>query len=154
MLRASCCVMRARALPRSPVRMSLQEGDDDARHAQPEVLVEARVLRRDDRVSQRRRDVVVADDDAALGGELADRLAVARQERRDRVGPVVVERADLGDVARKRERARRSTCRGSAATTNRTTRPACPATRTTTRRPGRGVLVAVQPSNCSIAERN
>ena len=36
------------------------------------MLLEARVLGRDDRVPQRRRDVVVADDHAPLGGELAD----------------------------------------------------------------------------------
>ncbi len=67
------------------------------------MLVEPCVFRRDDRVPQRRRDVVVADDDAALGGELADRLAVAREEPRDGVGAIVVKRADCGDVPGKRE---------------------------------------------------
>ena len=44
------------------------------------------------------RDVVVADDDPALGGELADDVAVARQDAGDGVRPVVVEGADLGEV--------------------------------------------------------
>ena len=44
------------------------------RHADAEVLVEPGVLGGDDRLAQHRRDVVVADDDAPLGGELADRL--------------------------------------------------------------------------------
>ena len=72
--------------------------DDDARDAQAEVLLEVGVLGGDDRLPQHRRHVVVADDDAALGGELADHLAVAREEAGDRVRLVVVERADLGQV--------------------------------------------------------
>ena len=46
------------------------------------------------------RDVVVADDDAALGGELADDLPSRGQQPGDGVRPVVVERADFGQVVR------------------------------------------------------
>ena len=51
-----------------------------------------------------RRDVVVADDDAALGRELADQLAVAGQSAGDGVRLVVVERADLAEGRRRRRR--------------------------------------------------
>ena len=89
---------RALPLAREDV---LEHGDGDARHADAEVLVEPRILGRDDRIAQQRRDLFVADDDAALGGELADGPAVAREDARDRVRTVIVERADFGDVAGK-----------------------------------------------------
>ena len=49
------------------------------------------------------RDAVVVDDDASLGGELADLLAVAGEEPRDGVGLIGVERADLRQVVGVRE---------------------------------------------------
>ena len=64
----------------------------------PKCCSKSRVFGGDDGLTQYWRDVVVADDDAPLGGELADLLAVAGQEPRNRVRLVVVERADLGDV--------------------------------------------------------
>ena len=79
--------------------MSVTRGDDDAPDVDAEVPVELGVLGRDDRLPQQRVDVVVADDDAALGGELADHLAVARVDARDRARRVVVERRDLRQVA-------------------------------------------------------
>jgi hypothetical protein len=48
------------------------------------VAIEIGILGGDDRLSQQRVDVVVADDDAALGRELADQLAVSRVHPRDR----------------------------------------------------------------------
>ena len=42
------------------------------------MLLELGVLGGDDGLPQRRRDVVVANDDAAFGGELADLLSVAQ----------------------------------------------------------------------------
>jgi hypothetical protein len=77
--------------------------DEDACDAQPEVLLEPGVLGGQDGLPQRRRDLVVADDDTPLGGELANHLAIAREEARDRAGLVVVERADLGKVVSKRK---------------------------------------------------
>ena len=81
----------------------MSDGDGDARHAEPKCCVEPGVFGRDDRVPQRWRDLVVADDEAALGGEFADRLAVAREHARDGARTVVVERADLRNVAGERE---------------------------------------------------
>ena len=71
-------------------RTSFASRDDDARDAQAEVLLEVGVLGGDDRLAQERGDVVVADDDPALGGELADTSPFAR-EARDGVRLVVVE---------------------------------------------------------------
>jgi hypothetical protein len=50
------------------------------------VLFEVGVSVGDDRLPQHGRDVVVADHDAALGGELADDVAVARLDAGDGVG--------------------------------------------------------------------
>ena len=77
----------------------MSSGEDDARHAQAEVLVELLVLGGDDRLAQPRRDLVVADDDPALGRELADDRAVVRVDAGDGVRRVVVERGDLRQVA-------------------------------------------------------
>ena len=79
--------------------MSVTAGDDDAPDVDAEVAIELGVLGRDDRLAQQRVDVVVADDDAALRGELADDLAVGGVDARDRARRVVVERGDLRQVA-------------------------------------------------------
>ena len=59
----------AKALPVDDV---LERRDDDARDAEPEVLLEVAVFAGDDGLPQHGRHVVVADHDAAFGGELAD----------------------------------------------------------------------------------
>jgi len=61
--------------------------------------IELGVLGGDDRLPQHRVDVVVADDHAALGRELADHLAAAGVDPGDRAGRIVVERGDLGQVS-------------------------------------------------------
>ena len=78
-------------------------GDEDAPDVDAEVAVELRVLGGDDRLAQQRVDLVVADDDAALRGELADHPAAAGVDARDGAGRVVVERRDLRQVAGVRE---------------------------------------------------
>ena len=75
----------------------------DARCAQTKVLLEIGVFGGDDRLPHERRDVVVGDDDAALGGELANHLAIAREQAGDGARTVVVEGADLGQVVGERE---------------------------------------------------
>ena len=80
-----------------------QRGGADAPDVDAEMAVELRVFGRDDRLPQQRVDVVVADDDAPLGGELADQLVVGRVDARDGAGGVVVERGDLRKVAGVRE---------------------------------------------------
>jgi hypothetical protein len=96
--RASCWVI-VLAPAFSPLEQVVGQRDQDARDAQAEVLLEIRVLGRDDRLSQDGRDLVVADDDAALGRELSDDLAVSCCKARDGVGTVVIERADLREVS-------------------------------------------------------
>ena len=81
-----------------PVEHVLDRGDDDARDAQAEVLLEVGVLAGEDRLAQRRRHLVVADDDAPFDGELADHLAVAGEDAGDGVRLVAVERADFGEI--------------------------------------------------------
>ncbi len=73
---------------------------DDARDAEAHVGVELGVLGGHDRLPQHRRDLVVGDDDAPLRRELADDLAAGGVDARDRARGVVVERRDLGQVAR------------------------------------------------------
>jgi hypothetical protein len=87
---------RARFLPLEQI---VCQRDQDAGDTQAEVLLEICVLGRDDRLPQDGRDLVVADDDAALGRELSDDLAVSSCKARDGVGTVVIERADLREVA-------------------------------------------------------
>ena len=67
------------------------------------MLLEIRVLAGDDRLAQRGRDVVVADDDAPFDGELADDPAVAREHTGNGVRLIAVERADLRKVVGVRE---------------------------------------------------
>src|SRR5690606_8821179 len=97
-------LLRERARPRAlPVEDVLYGGDDDARDAEPEVLLERLILGRDDRLPQQRRDLVVADDDPALRGELADELAVPVEDPRDDAWRVVVERRDVRQILGRRE---------------------------------------------------
>jgi hypothetical protein len=91
---------RAGALPRDDV---LHGGHEDARDAEPEVLLEVGVFRGKDGLAEDRGDLVVAHDHAALGGEFADDLAVGGQQTRNGVGAIVVESANLGEVVRKRQ---------------------------------------------------
>ena len=75
-----------------PLKNVARQRDGDARDAQTEVPLEIAVFGGNDGLAQTRGDVVVADHEAALGGELADRLAVGRVNARDGVRGVVVER--------------------------------------------------------------
>jgi len=60
-------------------------------NAQANVRIEPGVLRRDQRLAKERRDVLVADDQAALHREVADQFAVPGIDARDRVRVVVIE---------------------------------------------------------------
>ncbi len=71
--------------------MSLSGGNDDARDAQTEVLLEVAVFAGDDGLTQHGRHVVVADDDAPLDRELTDHALVAREQAGNRVRLIVVE---------------------------------------------------------------
>jgi hypothetical protein len=61
--------------------------------------LEPTVLGRDDRLPQHWRHVVIADDDAPLDGEFADLLTVLREKPGDGVRAVIVECADLRQIA-------------------------------------------------------
>ena len=80
-----------------------EQGDEDARDAEAEMRVEVGVLGRNDRFAQLRGDVLVADDQPALHGELADHAAVRGVDARNRARIVVVERGDFRQVSRERE---------------------------------------------------
>ena len=58
-----------------------------------------------------RRDVVVANHDPPLGGELADLLAVVGDQSGDGARLVVVQRADRGDIVRVDEHQPARVCR-------------------------------------------
>ena len=55
------------------------------------MAVETGIFSRDDRLAQRRRDIVVADDDPPLDRKLPDDVAAGAVDPRDRVRDVVVE---------------------------------------------------------------
>ncbi len=86
-----------------PLKHVAHHRDEDARDAQAEVRIEVGVFGRDDRLTQLRRDVVVADHQPTLDGKFADHLAVRRVDARDGARIVVVERRDFGQVAGKGE---------------------------------------------------
>ena len=88
------------ALRAPPLHDVGQRRDRDAPDVHAEMAIELGVLGRDDGLAQHGVDVVVADDDTPLRGELADDLAVGRQHTRDRARRVVVERRHLRQVAR------------------------------------------------------
>ena len=73
---------RARALRAPPLDDVGRRRDEDAPDVDAEMAVELGVFGRDDRLAQQRVDVVVADDDAALRGELADDLPVGGRRSR------------------------------------------------------------------------
>ena len=76
----------------------LDRRDEQARNAEAEVVFEGLIFGGDDGLSEQRRDLLVGHDDAALGGELADDLALEVEDARDRVRRVVVERGNLRQV--------------------------------------------------------
>ena len=79
--------------------MSLISGDDDARDAEADVLIEAVVFGREDGLFEEGRDAFVGDDLAPLDRELADDFAARAVDARDRARRVVVEGGDPGEVA-------------------------------------------------------
>jgi hypothetical protein len=83
---------------RSRVQHVAEAGHDDARDAQAEMLFELGVFLGDDGLPEPRGHVLVADDDAAFGRELGHGTAIRRQQTRDRVRLVVVERRDLRQI--------------------------------------------------------
>jgi hypothetical protein len=62
-----------------------QGGDDDARDAQAEVLLEVSIFAGDDGLPEHGGHIVVANHDAPLDGELADDALVASEQACDRV---------------------------------------------------------------------
>ena len=87
-----------KAAPRNPVQDVLDARNHDPREAQPEVLLELRVLLCDDGLTERRCDVLVPNDHSAFGGKLTDYLPIACKQARDRARTVVVQSADFGQV--------------------------------------------------------
>src|SRR6185436_8511429 len=75
-------------------------GAADAPDVDPEVRIEARVLHRDDRVAQVRRDLLERHEDALLGLELGDELVVARVDAAADARRVLLQRLDRGQVRR------------------------------------------------------
>ena len=98
-LRASCCVSVLAPCARRRSMTSVSRGDEDAPDVDAEMAIELRVLGGDDRLAQKRVDVVVADHHAPLCRELADHLAAGRVDARDRARRVVVERRHLRQIA-------------------------------------------------------
>ena len=94
---------RARPLRAPPLEDVGERGDEDAPDVHAEVPIEFGVLGGDDRLPQQRVDVVVADHDAPLRGELTDHLAAAGGDAGDRARGVVVERRHLRQIAGERE---------------------------------------------------
>ena len=82
----------------APFEQVLCRRDAHAPEVDAEMAIELGVLGRDDRLAQQWVDLVVADDDAALRGELADHLSGAGVDAGDRARRVVVERGDLRQV--------------------------------------------------------
>ena len=98
-LRVELLGERAGAAGLAPLDHVLHQGDDDARDAQTEVLLERRVLGGEDRLFQERRNGFVGDDLAPLNRELTDDLAVRPIDARDRARRVVVEGRDSREVS-------------------------------------------------------
>jgi len=86
-----------------PVDHIAREPQQDRRNAQANVRIESGVLGRDKGLTEEGRDVVVADDEAPLDGEIANQFAIAGIDARDRVRVVVIERGNFRQVARVRE---------------------------------------------------
>src|SRR5204863_8371806 len=94
---------RARALCAPALDEIREHSGGDAEDVDAEVPIELRVFGGDDRLVEHRVDVVVADDDAPLGGEFADDLAVRGVHTGDGARRVIIERGDLRQVAGVRE---------------------------------------------------
>ena len=98
-MRVSCCVsVLAPALRRSMT--SFISATTMCGMLRPKCWSKLVVLGREDGLFERRRDVVVADDLAALDRELADDSPPRAVDARNRARRVVVERGDRGQVAR------------------------------------------------------
>ncbi len=76
----------------------LDERDDDARDAEPDVLIEPVVFGREDGLLEVRRDPFVGDDFSPFDREFADDFAAGAVHARDRARRVVVEGRDAGEV--------------------------------------------------------
>ncbi len=94
---------RAGALRAAPLEDVGGGRGEDAPDVDADVPIELGVLGGDDGLPEQGVDVVVADDDPALRGELADDLAVGGIDARDRARRVVVERRHLRQIAGVRE---------------------------------------------------
>jgi hypothetical protein len=68
-----------------------REANQHRRYAETEVAVEILVLGRDDGVAQVRSNLVVRDDEPALGRELGQRFSVRRVDARDGARRVVIQ---------------------------------------------------------------
>ena len=77
--------------------------DADSPHVDAEVPIEFRILRGDDALAKYWIDVVVRDDDPALGREFTEHLAVRSIDARDGARRVVVEGRDFREVGGVRE---------------------------------------------------
>ena len=76
-----------------------REPQQDRRDAQADVGIEPGIFGGDQCLAEERRNVVVADDQPSLHGEIANQLAVGRIHARNRVGVVVIERGDFWKIA-------------------------------------------------------
>ena len=110
-----CPLVGQKEIPRELLRDGARAGGEaeldevahrrqgDPGRVQAEVLLEVGIFGGDDGVAQDRRDVVVADDHAALDGEVPDGLAVHADDPRDGARLEVVERRNARQVPRKGE---------------------------------------------------
>ena len=76
-----------------------RQSQDDRRDAQADVRVEVGIFGGDERLAKERGDVVVADDQPSLDGEVANQLAVGGVDARDGARVVVVERGNFREIA-------------------------------------------------------
>ena len=90
---------RAGARDHAPAHQVAAQPDEHGRDAEAEVIVEVLVFRRDDRVAQVRRDLVIRNDEPPLGRKLAERFSIRCVDARDRARRVIVQPRDEGQVA-------------------------------------------------------
>ena len=83
----------------------IDERDENPRNVEPDMVEKVAVLGGDNGVPQPLWNVVVADDDAAFGGKLADQLTTARVDAGDGARSVVIQLEDDGQVGRVGEEA-------------------------------------------------
>ena len=67
---------RAGTRDHAPAHEVAAEPDEHGRHAETEVVVEVLVFRRDDRVAQVRRNLLVRNDEPPLGRKFSERLSI------------------------------------------------------------------------------